>query len=253
MSQEVSKVMVRDRGVEGVILADGTEITAKVVISNINAKRLYLEKIGEEHLPWLARYGMKSYRLSASAPMINVGLDYRPPLDAHHTIVTDSMDKINEYWFGGMRQGKLPSDTYGLVCFPTFSDPSMAPEGHHVLNIVQSGPYNVKEIDWDRDKKAYGERQLELLSEKAIPGLADHVEVMDVLTPRDYERRLLTPEGAILGLDMDLPSSAVFRPAARSKSIKGLYLAGASTHPGGGLPSVIASGIIASDLVSTYE
>ncbi|MEW6553924.1 MAG: NAD(P)/FAD-dependent oxidoreductase [Actinomycetota bacterium] len=253
LNQEVRKVLVRGRRAEGVVLADGTEITSRVVVSNINAKRLYLEKIGEEHLPWLARYGVKSYRISVSAPMINVGLDYRPPLDAHHTLITETMDKMNEYWFGDMQKGLLPKETFGLVCFPTFSDPSMAPEGHHVLNIVQSGPYHVKEIDWDRDKKAYGERQLEMLSERAIPGLADHVEVMDVLTPSDYERHLLTPEGAILGLDMDLPTSTVFRPAARSKSIKGLYLAGASTHPGGGLPSVVASGIIASDLVSNYE
>ncbi len=249
----VEKVLVRGRRVEGVRLADGMEMTSTVVVSDVNARTLYLEMVGEEHLPWLPRYGIKSYRLSASAPMINVGLDRRPPLDAHHTLITESMEKMNEYWFRDMRKGLLPRETFGLVCFPTFSDPSMAPEGHHVLNIVQSGPYGVREIDWDRDKRAYGERQLERLSERAIPGLADHVTVMDVLTPRDYERRLLLPEGAILGLDMDLPSSAVFRPAARSKSIRGLYLCGASTHPGGGLPSVTASGIIAADLVGKYE
>ena len=252
LNREVGKVLVRGRRVEGVILADGTEVTSPVVVSNINARRLYLEKIGEEHLPWLARYGIRSYRYSVSAPMINVGLDWRPPLDAHHTIVTASMKKLNEYWFGGMREGRLPDETFGLVCFPTLSDPCMAPEGHHVLNIVLAGPYRIKEIDWDRDKVAYAERQLELLSERAIPGLADHVKVMDVSTPRDFERRLLTPEGAILGLDMDLPSSTVFRPAARSKCIKGLYLAGASTHPGGGVPSVISSGVIAADLVERY-
>ncbi len=253
LRQRVEKVMVRDRRVQGVTLADGTEVTAPVVVSNINAKTLYLEKIGEEHLPWLARYGIRSYRISASAPMINVGLSYRPPLEAHHNIVTVSMEESNRYWFGDMKRGMLPKEPYCLVCFPTFSDPSMAPEGHHVLNIVLSGPYHLRELDWDRDKEAYGERQLRMLGERAIPGLADHVEVMDVLTPRDYERWLLTPEGAILGLDMDLPSSAVFRPAARSRSIKGLYLAGASTHPGGGLPSVVASGIIAAGLVERCE
>ncbi len=253
LNARVEKVLVRGRRVEGVRLADGMEMTSTVVVSDVNARTLYLEMVGEEHLPWLPRYGIKSYRLSASAPMINVGLDRRPPLDAHHTLITESMEKMNEYWFGDMRKGLLPRETFGLVCFPTFSDPSMAPEGHHVLNIVQSGPYGVREIDWDRDKRAYGERQLERLSKRAIPGLADHVTVMDVLTPRDYERRLLLPEGAILGLDMDLPSSAVFRPAARSKSIRGLYLCGASTHPGGGLPSVTASGIIAADLVGKYE
>ncbi len=55
LNQEVDRVMVRDRRAEGVVLADGTEITSRIVVSNINAKRLYLEKIGEEHLPWLAR------------------------------------------------------------------------------------------------------------------------------------------------------------------------------------------------------
>lgn len=193
--RRVERVMVRGRRVEGVKLADGTEITAGVVVSNVNAKALYLDMIGEEHLPWLSRLGVKSYRLSASAPMINVGLDRRPSLDSHHTLITESMDKMNDYWFGDMRRGLLPGENFGLVCFPTLSDPSMAPEGHHVLNIVQSGPYRVKEMDWDRDKKAYGERQLERLSRRAIPGLADHVTVMDVLTPHDYERRLLLPEG----------------------------------------------------------
>ena len=251
--QRVDKVMVRDRRSEGVVLADGTEITSRVVVSNINAKALYLDKIGEEQLPWLARVGVKSYRLSATAPMINVGLDYKPPLDAHHTILTTPMDKLNDYWFGRMERGQLPENQFGLACFPTFSDPSMAPEGHHVLNIILAGPYGLKEMDWDRDKQAYGEKQLEMLSESLIPGLADHVVVMDVATPRDYERHLLMPEGAFLGLDMDLTASTVLRPAARSKSIKGLYLAGGSTHPGGGVPTVISSGIIAAELVDKYE
>ena len=92
-----------------------------------------------------------------------------------------------------------------------------------------------------------------MLSESLIPGLADHVKVMEVVTPKDYERQLLMPEGAFLGLDMDLTASTVFRPAARSRSIKGLYLAGGSTHPGGGVPTVISSGIIAADLMEKYE
>ncbi|MDY6795737.1 MAG: FAD-dependent oxidoreductase [Actinomycetota bacterium] len=152
-----------------------------------------------------------------------------------------------------MAQGWLPEGCFGLACFPTMTDASMAPEGHHVLNIIQAGPYHLTEMDWDKGKQEYAERQLEIISRSAIPGLADHVRVMEVATPRDYERRLLTPEGTFLGLDMDLPSSAMFRPSSRSKSVKGLYLVGASTHPGGGVPSVMASGVIAADLVDSYE
>ncbi|MGQ9537194.1 MAG: phytoene desaturase family protein [Actinomycetota bacterium] len=121
--KRVEEVMVRNREVEGVLLADGTEITARVVVSNVSAKTLYLDMIGEEHLPWLPRYGITSYRLSASAPMINVGLDYRPLLDAHHTLVTESMDRMNEYWFGDMRKGLFPRRSSAWSVFPPITIP----------------------------------------------------------------------------------------------------------------------------------
>jgi phytoene desaturase len=92
-----------------------------------------------------------------------------------------------------------------------------------------------------------------MLSERAIPGLADHIVTLEVATPLDFERRLLTPEGAFLGLSMDVFSQTVFRPSARSKSVGGLYLAGSSTHPGGGVPTTVASGIIAAELIQRYE
>ena len=72
-------------------------------------------------------------------------------------------------------------------------------------------------------------------------------------TPLDFERDLLLPEGAIYCLQQDLAAQAVFRPASKSKSIGGLYLVGSSTHPGGGVPSTIASGYIASNLIQEYE
>ncbi len=75
----------------------------------------------------------------------------------------------------------------------------------------------------------------------------------DCVTPLDFERKLLLPEGAIYSFQQDLPAQAVFRPSAKSKVISGLYLAGSSTHPGGGVPTTIASGMIASNLISKYE
>ncbi len=64
---------------------------------------------------------------------------------------------------------------------------------------------------------------------------------------------LLNPEGSIYGINMDLPNSVVFRPSSKSKAIKGLYLTGASTHPGGGVPTVTASGYVAAKLIEKYE
>jgi phytoene desaturase len=81
----------------------------------------------------------------------------------------------------------------------------------------------------------------------------DHIKVVECSTPLDFERRLMLPEGSIYALQQDLAAAAVFRPNARSKAIKGLYLTGSSTHPGGGVPTTIASGCIASNLIEKYE
>ncbi|MDD3717583.1 MAG: NAD(P)/FAD-dependent oxidoreductase [Actinomycetota bacterium] len=247
----VKKVLVEDRRARGVVLDDGTEITSDLVVSNVNARQLYLDMIGEEHLPWLARYGIKSYKLSHSDCMLNLGLDYGPPLDAHFSAMAAPMEVMNEK-NKETENGILHDDKLGLICWTTLSDPAMAPEGKHTLNIVMEGPYDLRGTDWDKEKEPCKERAIAFF-DKVIPGLADHVQVAELLTPYDFERRLLYPGGAIYDLELDLTQSATFRPAARSKSIKGLYLAGNSTHPGGGVPVVIGSGIICADLIDRYE
>ncbi|MDY6795736.1 MAG: phytoene desaturase family protein [Actinomycetota bacterium] len=249
----VDSVLVRDRRVEGVVLADGTEITAPVVVSNINAKTLYLDLIGEEHLPWLARYGIKSYQPSISALMICLGVDYEPPLDAHHTIITAPFEEMADYWWNRHLKGLLPDEQFGLVCWTTKSDPSLAPEGCHILNVIFMSPCDLIGTDWDHEKEPFLEKSIEYLSTTAVPGLSDHVKVAELITPLDYERRLLAPKGAIYGLQQDITNQAIFRPASRSKSIKGLYLAGGSTHPGGGVPTVIGSGMVAARQIDERE
>ncbi len=89
------------------------------MVSNINAKTLYLDLVGEEHLHPLARFGIKSYEPSMSAVMICLGVDYEPPLDAHHTIITAPYEEMNDYWWNRYRKGLLPKEQFGLVCWPT--------------------------------------------------------------------------------------------------------------------------------------
>ncbi len=249
----VYQVVVRAGRASGVVLADGTEITADVVISNINAKKLYLDLIGEEYLCPLARRGIKSYPLSLSVPMLYIGLDCEPPLDAHHTIICAPPEELDDYWWNGHRRGRLPEKQFGLVCWPTRSDPDLAPEGHHALNVILMGPTELRDTDWDAMKPEFIENSIAFLDGQVAPGIADHVVFADLASPLDFERRLLHPGGAIYAVQQDITAQAVFRPNARSRSIDGLYLAGASTHPGGGVPSCIGSGIIAADLVDRYR
>jgi phytoene desaturase len=248
----VTRVLVHDGRAFGVRLADGTEITARVIVSDVNARMLYQEMIGEENLPPLVRRGLRSYKYSLACPMIYLGLNYEPPLAAHHSIIAISPEELNHYWPKCLL-GVLPSKHFGLICWPTLSDPSLAPRGKHLLNIIPEGFYHLHGTTWEDEKEEFLDRTVEFLSRAAIPGLDAHIEHADIVTPRDFERRLLLPEGAIYALQQDLPALTVFRPAAKSKSIQGLYLAGSSTHPGGGVPTCVASGHIAAQLIAQYE
>ncbi|NMB61199.1 MAG: NAD(P)/FAD-dependent oxidoreductase [Chloroflexi bacterium] len=249
----VSKVIVRGHRAVGVQLEDGSEISASVIVSDINAKTLYLKLIGDEYLSMLSRKGIRSYAYSKAVPMLYLGVDFEPSLESHHNLIAATPEDINQYWWKYVETGQLDYETVGLVCWPTRTDPSLAPEGHHVLNIIPEGFYHLADENWDSIKDAFIEKEIDYYSKFAIPGLKDHVRFAECATPLDFERQLQLPEGSIYALQQDITAQAIFRPAARSKNIHGLYLVGASTHPGGGVPSTIASGLIASTLIQTFE
>lgn len=250
----VKKILLEKRSVKGVELADGSRITAPVVISGINAKQMYKELIGHENLPWLVRKGLDSYQYSMATPMIYLGIDYKPPLNAHHTLVTVPTEDMNRYWDEDYLQGNYPDKQFGIISWTTKSDPSLAPKGHHIIILTLApGPYRLKDKNWDELKKDLLKKIINYYSEKYLPGLKDHVKVAEFATPFDFERRLLSPEGAIYALRQDFANASMFRPSAKSKSIQGLYLVGASTHPGGGVPTTICSGMIGADLVMKYQ
>ena len=199
----------------------------------------------------MARKGIKSYNLSKSTPYICLGVDYEPPLDAHHTLYTKPIEFMNKFWWEKYRIGiaPKPEEQFGLICWPTKADPSLAPKGHHIIALDFQGPYNLKDNDWDSFKEEFSEGLIDFLSKDVMPGLKDHVKTMVISTPKDFERRLLNPGGAFYCFQQDISAQTVFRPASKSKSIKNLYLTGASTHPGGGVPTVMASGIVASNQI----
>ena len=122
-----------------------------------------------------------------------------------------------------------------------------------ILAWMLSGPYKLDGTTWEQEKPGLMDRIIKYYSQRYVPGLAEHVQVAEFSTPADFAKRLLSPEGAIYALRQDVPHSICFRPAAKSKSIKGLYLVGASTHPGGGIPVVISSAMNADDLIEKYE
>ncbi len=249
----VKKVLLTGNQVYGVQLANGEQITCRQVVSDVNAKTLYLDMIGEKNLPSAVAKGIKSYSLSISVPMIYLGLDYEPPLKAHHSVIAASLEDVNQFYFDHLKTGNLMHQNFGLICWSSLTDPALAPPGKHILNLIPEGFYHLAEGNWDDEKEKFIERTINNLSKSAIPGLSEHVVMSDCISPLDFERRLLLPEGAIYCLQQDLAAQAVLRPSARSRHFKGLYLAGSSTHPGGGVPTTIASGYICANLFEKYE
>ena len=214
-----------------------------------------MDMIGREHIPWYVWRGISSMVLSMPCPMIYLGLDYEPPLDAHHTLTLAGPKTMNDFWSEYYVKDKLfevdgKPEIMGLISWASKIDPTLAPEGKHVLTHMGMAPYNLAGNDWDRFKEPYIGMAIDTIEKYIVPDLSKHVVYRDMATPKDLERMLLTPGGAVYGIQTDLSHMAVFRPANRSKCIKHLYLAGASTHPGGGVPAVAAGGIITGGLVT---
>ena len=255
LNSPVEKVIIRKGRASGVRLEDGSEISARIVVSDVNPQMLYQKMVGEEHLPWLVRRGVKSLELGKSLCMIYVGLDTKPDLDAHHSYIAVSMREVNDFWTKHVETGvMLPAEkNYGLICWTSHSDDSLAPKGHHVLNVIPESFYHLKDTDWDSFKDQFVEEYIDYVSENLVPGLKDHVTQVIASSPLDYERSLRLPEGALYSFNQDLAHEAVFRPSAKSKSIKGLYLCGSGTHPGGGVPTTTASGMIAFNKIMQHE
>ncbi len=254
MKQRVVRIMVENGHAHGVELWDGTQITAKNVVTNINAIRVYKDLIGRKHIPWYVWRGLNTMELSMPCPMIYLGVDYTPPLQAHHTLTLTNPDVMNSYWSDYYLKNEIynvggRNEVMGLISWASHMDPSLAPKGHHVLTHMGLAPYNVAGNNWDRYKEQYIDDAIDTIERYMIPDLREHVVFRDMMTPVDLERELLHPGGAVYGIQTDLSHMAMFRPANRSKCIKNLYLCGASTHPGGGVPTVIAGGIITGDLV----
>lgn len=249
LNSRVRKVIMDGGRASGVELEDGTQIRSRIVVSNVNAKVLYLDMVGREYLPPWATKAIESYEVSIPAPMIMLGLDCRPDLDAHHTFCYTTLEEMNAIWFEDYYQRKLPERGFMLISWPSHADPSLAPEGHHCLNLVTFAPYDLADGNWDDLREQYLENQLDLVEKKFGLDIRDHITVARVTTPKDFAETFLHPCGAVYALSNDITNSAFFRPRLRSRAVPGLYLTGASTHFGGGVPPTVGSGIAASKCI----
>jgi phytoene desaturase len=136
---------------------------------------------------------------------------------------------------------------------PTMTDPSLAPEGCDAFYALSPVPHLDSGTDWETMAEPYRKAIEKRLEETVLPDLSNQIVTSRLMTPIDFRDRLLSIKGAAFSLEPQLFQSAWFRPHNVSEEVEGLYLVGAGTHPGAGLPGVISSAKIVGDLVPTAQ
>jgi phytoene dehydrogenase-like protein len=244
----VTKVQVRDGRAVGVVIGDGAELLARRVVSNADATVTLLGLVGREHLPDEVAEAVRTIDYSSASLKINLALSELPnfralpgvPGPQHRgTIhICPSVDYI-ERAYDDARAGR-PSASPVLECtIPSAVDATVAPPGRHVMQMfVQYAPYRLAEGTWDERREAFADRCVELVEEVA-PGFRRSILGREVLTPVDLERRFGLTGGNIFQGAMSLSQLNFMRPlpgwADYRTPIRGLYMCGAATHPGGGV------------------
>ncbi|MFW9968143.1 MAG: phytoene desaturase family protein, partial [Candidatus Thorarchaeota archaeon] len=240
LNSEVERISVsKKREVTGVEAKDGKQYPADIVISNADVALTYMNMIDPEYRPWNSDRRYKKAKYSMSLFMIYFGVEKKYPEMEQHNIIFGPRYKglINDIF----NRYKVPDDFSTYLHIPTRNDPQLAPEGCEAMYACTPVANLDSKTDWERRKEEFSEHILHTIDQRVLPGLIDNLAVKSVFTPADYESELSSYKGAAFQLQPLLMQSGWFRPHNRSRDVKGLYLVGAGTHPGAGVPSVIMS------------
>ena len=211
-----------------------------VVVSNADLHHTYAKLYaGEPAAEQMARR-LTRLEWSMSLFVLYFGVRGHYPDAAHHTVVFGPRyrELLREIFDGG----ELPEDFSLYLHAPCVTDPSMAPEGHSAFYVLSPVPHLGKApIDWGRAGPAYAARILEELERRVLPGLRERLVTQHFITPESFRADLAAYHGSAFSVAPRLRQSAWFRPHNKDPKIPGLYIVGAGTHPGAGLPGVINS------------
>ncbi|GAC1314085.1 MAG: phytoene desaturase [Chloroflexota bacterium] len=250
MAAPVDEVLVDDatRRTLGVRLASGEVLPAEAVVLNADVATAYMRLLPQRYRRHMSDGRLKRYRYSMSCFLLYLGLDRQYPQLLHHTIVMAARyrELIRDIFDG---QG-LPPDQSLYLHAPSKTDPSMAPAGGESLYILAPVPHLGHGIDWERQAQPFRDRVIRFLEEDfGMTGLSSAIQVEQRFTPVDFQNDLSSYAGSAFSIEPTLLQSAWFRPHNVSEDVGGLYLVGAGTHPGAGLPGVLLSARITSELI----
>ncbi len=209
-----------------------------IVVSNSDSTDTYTRLLPDSVVTPSKKRSFAAIEPSCSGFVILLGLDKRYPQLAHHNIFF-SDDYKREFDDIFIRKS-LPDDPTIYIADTSFSDPTHAPDGGSNLFILVNAPYTAGQ-DWETLRESYTEHILRQLRLRLDGAITQHIVVKQVITPADFEERYRSNRGSIYGTSSNNRLAAFLRPRNASPLVKGLYLVGGSTHPGGGIPLCILS------------
>jgi phytoene desaturase len=244
---DVAEILVEAGVAKGVRLSSGETIAADIVVSNADAAYTYRNLVpAAARKRWTDRK-LDRAKYSMSLFVWYFGTRRRYPDVEHHTILLGPRYKG---LIGDIFNGKSLAEDMSLYLHrPTATDPSLAPPGCDAFYVLSPVPHLDADIDWATQAESYRQAIERRLSETVLPGLQHEIATSLVATPQDFHDRYRSIKGAAFSLAPTLLQSAWFRPNNRSEDVEGLYLVGAGTQPGAGLPGVLSSARILDALV----
>ena len=244
---EVAQIVVENNRATGVRLTSGETIAADVIVSNADVAWTYSKLLSEHKRHRWTDRKLSRARYSMSLFVWYFGTNRRFDDVYHHTIMLGP--RYRELLRDIFKRKKLADDFSLYLHRPTANDPSLAPDGCDAFYVLSPVPHLKSGIDWSERSEAYRAAIQERLENTLMPGLGQSIVTSRLMTPQDFQDRLLSVNGAAFALEPQLFQSAWFRPHNRSEDVERLYLVGAGTHPGAGLPGVISSAKILDEIV----
>jgi len=240
LNANVAGIDIEANRATGVRLDDGRRIAADSVASNADVVHTYARLLGDHPRGVQESARLKGKRYSNSLFVIHFGLKRPQPQLQHHTVCFGPRYRalIHEIFKGDA----LAEDFSLYLHAPCVTDPSLAPAGcssHYVLSPVPH--LGNAPIDWTTEGPRYRDRIFDYLEKHYMPGLRDDLVTSRIFTPDDFQSELNAHLGSAFSLEPILTQSAWFRPHNRDASLHNVYLVGAGTHPGAGVPGVIGS------------
>lgn len=247
LNTEISKINVDNGRVTGITTRDGQKFHSNIVISNADVAFTYTKLIDRKWRKKNSDRRYKKAKYSMGLVVIYFGTKKQYPDMKHHTIILGPRYKgLLEDIF---KKKVLPEDFSSYLHVPTRTDPNLAPKGHETFYILIPVPHQDSGVNWEEIAEPFKEKILSFLDEKYLPGLKENLVVEKIFTPLDFQTEYLSTKGSGFSLEPVFTQSAWFRPHNRSEDIEGLYFVGAGTHPGAGLPGVVSSAKVTTDLI----